>query len=145
MKKKLNTDSIANELEGASLFFKKSSTLPSHAEPEKSVAERKVSILPDSPTTEIKDTSNAQAQTEENQAQKRSNDRTFERANERTLKPKREKIRHTFDIYRDQLVSLQSIQLDRFRAGKKKPKLGKMVSEGIDLYLKQYSSKKKRS
>src|SRR6266496_525744 len=35
MKKIINTDSIANELEGASLFFTKSATPPSLPEPEK--------------------------------------------------------------------------------------------------------------
>jgi len=147
MKKKLNIEGITNELEGASLFFSKSPTLPPLPQPVESIIEKKENTISDSPTSANLDVSDSQAQNEEKQYQKRtderSNERTTERLNERTFKPKREKIRHTFDIYRDQLVSLQSIQLDRFRAGKKKPKLGKMVSEGIDLYLKQYSSKKK--
>jgi hypothetical protein len=37
------------------------------------------------------------------------------------------------------------IQLEKFQAGKKKPKLGKMVAEGIDLFIKQEASKKKRT
>jgi hypothetical protein len=143
MKKKLNIERITNELEGASLFFKKSATPPSLPEPEKSITEEKPNPLTDSPFFEKQFSTVTQVQSEEKQDQKRSNERTFERPNERTFKPKREKIRHTFDVYRDQLVSLQSIQLERFRAGKKKPKLGKMVSEGIDLYLKHFSNKNK--
>lgn len=145
-KKKLNIDSIANELEGASLFFKKSPTPSSLPEPVQEVPETVSNPMPESPTLPIIETS-TQAQKEENQYQKRTDERSNERPNEvtfeRPYKPKREKIRHTFDIYRDQLVSLQSIQLERFRAGKKKPKLGKMVAEGIDLYLKQYNRKSK--
>lgn len=147
MKKKLNTESITNELEGASLFFNKSASPLSASEPEKPRVEKAVNRLSDSPFFEKPPSTVTQAQTEEKQDQKRTDERSNERPNERlierTLKQKREKVRHTFDIYRDQLVSLQSIQLDRFRAGKKKPKLGKMVSAGIDLYLKEYSAKKK--
>ena len=108
---------------------------------------------PESPTPEKRDGALTEAQTQQNQDQKRSNDRTFERTdersnerlNERPPRPKREKIRHTFDIYRDQLIALQMIQLERVQAGKKKPKLGKMVSVGIDLFIKQAASKKKRA
>jgi len=145
MKKKLNTESITNELEGASLFFKKPDTPPSLSEPEKSITEKVVSTLPDSPTPENIITPTPQAKNEEIQAQKRSNERTFGRTVERTSKPHREKIRHTFDIYKDQLIALQVIQLEAVQSGKKKPKLGKMVSEGIDLFIKQKASKKIRA
>ena len=128
-------------------------TPPSVKEPEKSLVEKDVSPIPDSPTLEIPDATIPQSQNEENQDQKRSNERTLERPtersnerlNERPPKPKREKIRHTFDIYKDQLIDLQRIQWERVQAGKKKPKLGRMVSEGIDLYIKQQASKKSRA
>ena len=48
-KKKLNTDSITNELKGASLFFTKSATPPSLPEPEKSIVEKNVNSIPDPP------------------------------------------------------------------------------------------------
>jgi len=122
---------------------------PLSPEPEKLMIEKDISTIPHSPSLEQTDKSQTQAQIEENQYQKRSNDRTFERPNERpmerTFKQKREKIRHTFDIYKDQLISLQMIQLVKVQAGKKKPKLGKMVAEGIDLFIKQAVSKKKRA
>jgi hypothetical protein len=123
-------------------------TPPSHQETENLVVDKNASPLPDSPTLEKIDITNSEAQRQENQDQKRSNERTFEppneRLNERTIKQKREKIRHTFDIYRDQLVSLQMIQLEKVQAGKRKPKLGKMVADGIDLFIKQAASKKKQ-
>ena len=109
MKKKLNIDSITNELEGASLFFTKPSTPLSSPQPEKHVTEKKERPLNDSPFIDKSTTPLSQAQKEENQDQKRSDERTFERpkersnerSNERSVKRKREKIRHTFDIYRD--------------------------------------------
>src|SRR5690242_13593770 len=133
MKKKLNIDSITNELEGASLFFTKSTTPPSVPEPKKTLTEKEanplVAPLP-------------QAQSENNQDQKRTNVLPDVRTNVRTderpvIKLKRQKIRHAFDIYEDQLFALQMRQLEAVQRSKRKPKLGKMVQEAIDLYLKQ--------
>src|SRR3972149_6128952 len=99
MKKKLNTDSITNELEGASLFFTKSATPPPLPEPRKPIIEKSVNPLADSPFFEKKDNPLPDAQITNNQDQKRSNERTFEppneRLTERKIKQKREKIRHT--------------------------------------------------
>jgi hypothetical protein len=70
----------------------------------------------------------------------RTNEPTFERksesSNARKTK-KRVQIRHTFDIYQDQLRSLHTLQLEAIRAGKKKPKLGKLVQKALDQYLKE--------
>jgi hypothetical protein len=145
MKKKLDIGNITNELSGASLFFSKPVTPPLAQEPEKPATGKRENALADSPFFKRSSTPPSQAQNENIQDQKRSDERTFERPNERSnersnarpVKVKREKIRHTFDIYRDQLVALQMIQLEKFQAGKKKPKLGKMVAEGIDLFIKQ--------
>ena len=149
MKKKLNTDSITNELEGASLFFVKTATPLPVPEPEKPAIEKDRNPLTDSPFFEKPTTPLPQAQNENNPYQNRSNERTFElpneRLTERRIKQKREKIRHTFDIYQDQLTSLLAIQLERVQAGKKKPKIGKMVAEGIDLFLKQANLKNKQA
>lgn len=49
MKKKLNTDSITNELEGASLFFSKPAAPPPSPEPEKAVTKKAINPLADSP------------------------------------------------------------------------------------------------
>jgi hypothetical protein len=150
MKKKLNVDSIANELEGASLFFKKSDTPPPLPEPENAITKKTESALTDSPTLERFITPITQAEKVENQDQKRTNVPSYGRTNERTnvrtvIKPKRQKIRHAFDIYRDQLLSLQMQQLEAVQKGKRKPKLGKMVQEAIDLYLNQIKTKSNRA
>jgi hypothetical protein len=120
---------------------------------EKPIMPTSQAAISDSPTPAKEDVVTSDTQNLENRDQKRSNERTLERPdersnerlNERPAKQKREKIRHTFDIYRDQLIELQRIQWERVQAGKKKPKLGKMVAEGIDLYIKQQATKKKRA
>jgi hypothetical protein len=61
-----------------------------------------------------------------------------ERSNERTLE--RIKIRHTFDIFKDQLESLYSIQLEDMHNKKSKKKLGEMVQVALDLYIQKRSN-----
>ena len=78
MKKKLNTDSITNELEGASLFFAKSATPLPAPEPEKPALEKDRNPLTNSPFFEKPSTPLPQAQNENNLYQKRSNERTFD-------------------------------------------------------------------
>lgn len=56
-------------------------------------------------------------------------------------KPSRRVIRHTFDVYHDQLIRLQKLQIAAMSKGRKKPKLGKMVQKAIDLYLKREEKK----
>jgi len=76
---------------------------------------------------------------------KRTSERSNLRTNERTKIDQnlREKIRHTFDIYADQLRAMQLLQLEAVRAGKRKPKLGDMVQEALDTFLKKQSQRKR--
>ena len=60
----------------------------------------------------------------------KTNERTKERKVERT------KIRHTFDIYEDQLFRLQEMKIGLRRKGKK-PKLGDLVQQALDQFLKK--------
>jgi hypothetical protein len=62
-----------------------------------------------------------------------NNERTTGRTNDRTNE--RPKVRHSFDIYRDQLLSLAQIQAERFRESGRKPKVGELVQEAIDQYV----------
>lgn len=78
------------------------------------------------------------------QARERSNERMTVRTNERT------KIRHTFDIFQDQLQSLAEIQAARFKEAGRKPKMGDLVQEALDAYIEQINErsnerKKRRS
>lgn len=59
--------------------------------------------------------------------------RTNERSNERTVE--RTRVRHSFDIWQDQLLGLSEIQADRFSQSGKKPKLGELVQEALDAYI----------
>ena len=47
----------------------------------------------------------------------------------------RARVRHSFDIYRDQLLSLGDIQLARHRQTGRKPKLGDLVQEALDAFV----------
>jgi len=70
-----------------------------------------------------------------------SNMRTNEQTNGNTDEPisghaiERATVRHSFDIYRDQLMALGEIQMDLFKRTGKKPKLGPLVQDALDQYI----------
>ena len=77
-------------------------------------------------------------ETVELSSMERSNVRSNERTVERTdVRKSRRVIRHTFDIYQDQLVALKTLQFKAVQTDNKKVTLGDMVQEAIDLWLKQ--------
>ncbi len=45
------------------------------------------------------------------------------------------RVRHSFDVWQDQLLGLSEIQADRFSQTGKKPKLGELVQEALDAYI----------
>jgi hypothetical protein len=51
-------------------------------------------------------------------------------------------IRHTFDIFKDQLNALQTIQLEAVTTGLDKPTLGELIQQALDEYLQRRSRKK---
>jgi len=63
----------------------------------------------------------------------RTNRVTAVRTNERTNE--RSRVRHSFDIWQDQLLGLSEIQADRFSRTGRKPKLGELVQEALDAYI----------
>ena len=63
----------------------------------------------------------------------RTNGVTNERTNERSLE--RSRVRHSFDVWQDQLLGLSEIQADRFSRTGRKPKLGELVQEALDAYI----------
>ena len=60
---------------------------------------------------------------------------TSERSNVRTNE--RSRVRHSFDIWQDQLLGLTKIQVERFNRTGRKPKLGELVQEALDAYIDQ--------
>jgi len=73
--------------------------------------------------------------------EERTNDQVQEQGNERTAdvpataRGERRTIRHSFDIYADQLQALGRIQLTRWTESEKKPKMGALVQEALDAYI----------
>ena len=63
----------------------------------------------------------------------RSNERTGERSNDRPVE--RVQVRHSFDVWQDQLTALAEIQAQRFTATGKKPKVGTLVQEALDAFI----------
>jgi hypothetical protein len=59
--------------------------------------------------------------------------RTNEAPNVRTFE--RARVRHSFDVYEDQLLALTEIQAERFTRTRRKPKLGELVQEALDAYI----------
>ena len=59
--------------------------------------------------------------------------RTNERTVERTVE--RNRVRHSFDIWQDQLLALAEIQAQRFSRTGRKPKIGELVQEALDAYI----------
>ena len=80
----------------------------------------------------------------------RSNDRTNKRSNvgsQNTTRyiihvpAERQKLRRSFDIFKDQQTALDKLQLAAVDADHKKPKLGDMVQEALDLYVEEWAKK----
>ena len=67
------------------------------------------------------------------QEQERTVEITNERMNERTNE--RNRVRHSFDVWQDQLLALAEIQAYRFTRTGRKPKLGELVQEALDTYI----------
>jgi hypothetical protein len=65
---------------------------------------------------------------------------TNERTDGRPAPPR--VIRHSFDIRQDQLLALAEIQAQDFAASGRKPKMGELAQEALDLYI---TSKRKEN
>src|SRR5690348_15522584 len=65
------------------------------------------------------------------QTEQRTNEQRNEERNERT------KIRHSFDIFADQLLSLKQIAIERERIRKKRVRIGDLVQEALEKFIHQ--------
>jgi hypothetical protein len=76
-------------------------------------------------------------------AKEQKNERSLERknvpTNERTLK------HHSFDVFVDQLISLDHIQTQRYQETGKKPKIGTLVQEALDEYIRNQRKKEQKN
>ena len=106
MSKKLNTSAIQNELTGQSVFFKqKPSSLPDKKLPEESKLSDVRSVR------DVRDVRGVR------------------------LSTKRERKRHPFDIYRDQLEKLQQMKSDYMMKTGEMKSMSEMVREALDNYI----------
>ena len=79
----------------------------------------------------------AEAETKKNESSlERKNVRKNEGMEERTLK------HHSFDVFVDQLISLDQIRIHRFQEKGKKPKISTLVQEALDAYIKNHKKER---
>jgi len=88
---------------------------------------------------------NEKIQITKKRTSERSLEATDQRNKQRTVRPTKQPtievsnnrmmIRHTFDIFDDQLQALYLYQLECVQNGSHKPKMGDMIQEALDGYL----------
>ncbi len=129
MKKKLNIDTIQNELSEGSVFF---SRQKAQSPPP-----------PDDTTRQPQTAANQPPPTAPEEPEKPPTPQPFERRNVRTNERtfERRKIRHTFDIYADQLLSLREIAIEREKLFSERVLLGDLVQEALDAFITKERNK----
>lgn len=158
-KKKLEVTGIMNELQGASLFFTPATPVSTPPPPEKKEREQKIPAIQVSSKVEIPETPPENTNTAGSPISKKTiepnNESTNERKNESTgqriyEQPNertngrfkgRRKIRHTFDIFADQLMSLREITLEEERFTGDRVLLGDLAQQALDMFISKYRNK----
>lgn len=92
----------------------------------------------DLPTTLLKE-ENKSVKTDHPENKNRYNEQTNVSTNERHKK--RPKIRHTFDIFADQLISLREITLEREKKFGERVLLGDLAQEALDMLITKERNK----
>lgn len=69
----------------------------------------------------------------EKEKKERTNELTKERTKER--KNERTKVHHSFDIYKDQLLSLKEISLESENISGERKLIGDLVQEALDMFI----------
>jgi hypothetical protein len=124
MNKKLNIAAITNELSGGSAFFPSRSAQAQPATPpagQEQAAPEPVGE-PAQPNPPLPERANA-------------------RTPDRPAAPRRIIVRHSFELYDDQVDSLRTLSLEEKMAGKL-GSMSQMVRDAIDHYLKDRTPKK---
>jgi hypothetical protein len=84
------------------------------------------------------------AQKEKPEAEIHKNERSLERKN--VLKKERTQERtfkhHSFDVFIDQLISLDQIRTHIFQEKGKKPKISSLVQDALDEYIKNHTKER---
>lgn len=164
-KKTLPTDGIMNELEGASLFFSPKKLDPPQptnspqyvpqdnqeidplpATHISNLSGKLVDPLPSSEPEIVSDQINPPLkpvtkihEKKKEPTNERTNDQTFGRTHERFIK--RAKIRHTFDIFADQLMSLREISIEQEKFTGERVLLGDLAQQAFDMFISKQRNK----
>ena len=139
MSKKLNEISMQSELSSSAFFKPPAKQEDAAVESVKAPISAKTSEDDDNTTSLPEQEPKNAEQTETETTKKPSNEPTNERRNVRFNK--REKIRHTFDIYKDQLLSLRQIALAREATFGERVLLGDIVQEALDMFITKERNK----
>jgi hypothetical protein len=140
MKKQLDTTGIANELRGASVFFAQDARQKPVPEPSEKPTPQ-TAMTPEGFSGKEKPMP-AQPLPRRNEATKERtiatpNEATTHRSTERTVARSlaRTKVRHTFDVFADQVTSLRRIVLAREEMFDQHYRLGDLVQEALDAFI----------
>jgi hypothetical protein len=142
-KKKLNTDAIASELSGASAFFARRTPLSAEPSPANTPSvQQAVEPSPAAPSPQPHHTHTIPP-TSQRPAEQQPMVTPTVPTNEQPLKRsfQRKKIRHTFDIYYDQLLSLRELALSREMLFGERVLLGDLVQEALDMFITKERNK----
>ena len=150
-KKTLNVDALKNELEGASLYFSPPSTPPPPAnEPlvptkftQPHVTKKAPEIKVRLPKVKKVRYKFVEQELENEPTNQLANEPSFERTNQRTnvLPKSRTKIRHTFDIFADQLLSLREIAIEQEKMFGERVLLGELAQQALDMFITKEKNK----
>jgi hypothetical protein len=100
---------------------------------EKVEAEKKLKPIEPVPSPTLSKRSDKGKAAGDGQLPKPKIERTTERSSDRTVE--RKKVRHSFDVFEDQLTTLEEIQHKAKKANGKKPSLGDLIQEALDKWI----------
>jgi len=103
----------------------------------------KIQVAPDQRPTTPEQTTTAEHTPSAETVSEPTTQRTIEPPSERMKQPtfermvQRTKVRHTFDVFKDQVLALGDIQQALARRRGTKPRLGDLVQEALDSYIRE--------
>lgn len=109
-KKQLDTQGIANELAGASVFFRADPLPAPKTNPDK--------------RPEAQQSASAPSRKSESAS-----------VHSREGAPERQKVKQGFQVYRDQVLALSELQFETYRRTGKKPHIGEMMRDALDDFI----------
>ena len=96
------------------------------------------------PALPVKEEIKEPASLEKSEPTIKKNESSLEQKSIRTKEQKEERMlkHHSFDVFVDQLISLDQIQTQIYQEKGKKPKIGTLVQEALDEYITKYKKER---